>query len=177
MTEASEYAELVQETLPVFRELSKKYKQMILVSWVGVLLLSAFLTIMHFLNYVWPITVTEYALHVHWFFAFTIFPIVEYNYHPLRDGKHYSFLVIAIVSVVIGLILVDFSVGAANLGYLFYLVLIGGFTYSLANLIVTIIQMASLSIIVVLEIVCLVILLGYEKQIRGFAIHTLSEAK
>lgn len=174
LTESSKYMDLVQSTLPAFRDLAKKYKQMILISWTGALLLSAFLTIMHFLNYVWPLSYTEYALHVHWFLAFVVYPVIEYNYHPLTDGRHYSFLIIVILTIVMCLILVDVSVGIANLGYLFYLVVTGSFSYSLATLIITIVQMASLSVIVVLEITCFVILSAYGKVIRGFAINTLS---
>jgi hypothetical protein len=177
MIDAFKYMDLVQSTLPAFRDIAKKYKQMILMSWTGALVLSAFLTIMHFLNYVWPLTSTEYALHVHWFFAFVIFPVIEYNYHPLTDGRHYAIIVIVILTVVMGLILLDVGVGVANLSYLFYLVVTGSFSYSLANLIVTIVQMASLSLIVVLEITCFVILVAYGKVIRGFALNTLSASE
>ena len=173
MVQVSQYSWTIINTLPQFREVAKKYKQIILGAWTGVLLIATFLTIMHFLNYFWPLVPSEFALHIHWFLAFIIFPVVEYDYHPLRDGKHYSMLVGTVLTGIGILAVLDTCVVFANLGYMIYLVSVGLFPYSLANVIVFLIQMGGLSIMAVLEIVILIVMVGYSRQIRTFAIHAL----
>jgi len=122
---------------------------------------------------VWPIVYSELILPIHWLFAFLVLPIIEYNYHPLRDGRHYWGLLIAIVLIIAGLFLMDLFTNVSNLSYIVYLIATGGFSYTLVNFIIIFVQLLLLSLIGVFEIVCIIMLFVYYKQIRIFALSAL----